>query len=186
MLITRPVQRYTYADYKNLDVADHFLYELINGELVKKSAHSPRHQDVLINLIRHVDGYVFTKKLGKVLCAPIDVFIDDYNAPQPDLLFVKAEHKQHITQDGIFGPPDLIVEILSPSSITRDRIDKMRIYKNFGVAEYWIVDPNYASVEVYQLVEKEYELYSFAIEKGSIQSKVLNGFVLNIEDVFAQ
>jgi Uma2 family endonuclease len=186
MLVTHPVKRYTYSDYRNLDVDDNFSYELINGELVQKSAPSPRHQIILGNLFRKIDGHTFEKKLGTVLMAPVDVFVDEYNAPQPDLLFVKNEHKEYITANGVFGPPDLVVEILSPSSITRDRIDKMRIYRNFGVAEYWIVDPRYASIEIYQLAGNEYELYSFAVEKGSVQSKVLEGFAVNIDDIFTQ
>jgi Uma2 family endonuclease len=186
MLVTHPVKRYTYTDYKNLDVDDNFLYELINGELVQKSAPSPRHQDILMNLIRHLDGFVFSKKLGKVLCAPVDVFVDEHNVPQPDLLFVNNEHRGYITPDGLFGPPDLVVEIVSPSSITRDRVDKMRIYRNFGIPEYWIVDPRYASIEIFYLTGKEYELYSVAVEKGAVQSKVLEGLVVNMDDMFAQ
>lgn len=186
MLVTRPVQRYTYSGYKNLEADDNFQYELINGEVVQKSAPSLRHRDVLMNLIRHADGYVLKNKLGKALCTPVDVLIDEYNAPEPDLLFIKTEHKQYITQDGVSGPPDLVVEILSPGSVTPDCIDKLRIYKGFGIPGYWIVDPSDESVEVYQLLEKEYGLYSFAIEKGSVQFTVLGNFVLCVEDVFAK
>lgn len=186
MLVTQPLKRYTYSDYKNLDVDDNFLYELINGELVQKSSPSPRHQLISGNLYVAIKSHASEKKLGTVLYAPVDVFIDDYNAPQPDLLFIKTEHKTYITKDGVFGPPDIVIEILSPSSITRDRIDKMRIYRRFGIPEYWIVDPKYASIEVYQLIEKEYELFSSAVETGSIQSKILEIFTLNINDVFAE
>ena len=184
-------KRYTYADYRNLDVDDNYYYELIDGELVKKSAPSPRHQTVLMNLIRIVDRVVFEKKLGKVLCAPVDVFVDDYNAPQPDLLFVSNEHKDFITQDGVFGPPDLVVEVVSPTSISRDYVKKLRIYERFGVPEYWIVNPVNRSVEVYQLVSlanhsKEYDLFSSAVETGKVQSKVLVGLELDIKNVFEE
>lgn len=186
MLVTHPIKRYTYSDYKNLDVDDHFLYELINGELVQKSAPSPRHQIISGNLYVAMKSYVSGNKLGTVLYAPVDVFVDDYNVPQPDLLFVNNEHKEYITADGVFGPPDLVVEIVSPSSITRDRVVKMRVYRGFGIPEYWIVDPKYASIEIYQLMETDYELYSVAVEKGSVQSKILDGFIVNTDNIFTQ
>lgn len=186
MATVNSVKRYTYTDYKNLDVDDHYIYELINGELVRKSAPSPRHQIILADLFRKIDSLVFNNKLGLVLMAPVDVFVDEYNAPQPDLLYIKNEHKNFITKDGVFGPPDLVVEIVSPGSITRDRIDKLRIYQRVGIPEFWIVDPKYISIEVYQLVAGEYQLFSFAVETGKIESKILEGFVLDINEVFAE
>lgn len=186
MLTVPSVKRYTYADYKQLDVDDDFLYELIHGELVRKSAPSPRHQTVLMNLIRHIDGFVFNKKSGKVLCAPVDVFVDDYNVPQPDLLFVNNAHAAYITADGVFGPPDLVMEIVSPGSVTRDRVDKMLLCQRFGVPEYWIVDLKYRSIEVLQLINNEYHLFSSALETGNVQSKVLEGLVVDITNIFVE
>jgi Uma2 family endonuclease len=119
----------------------------------------------------------------------VDVFVDEYNAPQPDLLFVSTQHLSYLTADGVFGPPDLVVEIISPGSITRDRLDKLRLYARFGVPEYWIVDPKYRSVEVCQLTEvagqpREYNVVSAVEESGAVQSKVLVGFTLDLADVF--
>ncbi|MBC7920735.1 MAG: Uma2 family endonuclease [Ferruginibacter sp.] len=178
--------RYTYADYRSLDVDDNYLYELIDGELVKKSAPSPQHQLISGNLYSLLKSFVVAKQAGKVLYAPVDVFVDDYNAPQPDLLYISQTHLEYITPDGIFGPPDLVVEIVSPTSISRDYVKKLRIYERFGVAEYWIVNPNYRSVEVYQLINQEYNLVSSAVETGKVQSKVLTGLELNINEVFAE
>jgi Uma2 family endonuclease len=144
MLVTHSVKRYTYTDYRNLDVDDNYLYELINGELVQKSAPSPRHQMISGNLYIAMKSYASANKSETVLYAPVDVFVDEYSVPQPDLLFVKNEHKEYITPDGVFGPP------------------------------------------VYQLTGNEYELHSFAVEKGAVQSKVLEGFAVNIDDIFTQ
>lgn len=178
--------RYTYADYRNLDVDDNYLYELIDGELVRRSAPSPQHQLISGNLYSLLKGFVVAKQPGKVLYAPVDVFVDDYNAPQPDLLYISQAHLAYITADGVFGPPDLVVEIVSPTSISRDYVKKLRIYERFGVPEYWIVNPNHRAVEAYQLINQEYNLFSSATETGKVQSRVLFGLELDVNEVFAE
>lgn len=179
--LAKPV---TYTEYRALDTDDHFLYELINGELVQKSAPSPEHQRILRNLAFKVHQFVVANKLGEVLFAPVDVFIDDNNAPQPDLMFIAAKNAHFITNDGVFGAPDLVVEIISPSSITRDRVEKQRLYHRFGIAEYWIVDPQNKSIEVYTHTSSGYEVHAFAAGKGKVISKVLTGLEVSLFDIF--
>jgi Uma2 family endonuclease len=174
----------TYADYKALDVDDDYWYELINGELVKKSAPSPKHQLVSMKLSSLMHIFAQEHQLGVILCAPVDVFVDETNVPQPDLLFLAQDRQHLITDDGVMGAPNLVVEILSPSSIKRDRSDQMRLYKRLGVPEYWIIDPKNESVEVYQLSEGLYDIASFAVESGAVQSLQLTGFSLNVADIF--
>ena len=183
---TIQVTRCTYADYRNLDADDNYLYELIDGEIVKKSAPSPQHQLISGNLYSLLKHFVVAKQMGKVLYAPVDVFVDDYNAPQPDLFYISQARLAYITADGVFGPPDLVVEIVSPTSISRDYVKKLRIYERFSVPEYWIVNPNHRAVEVYQLINQEYNLFSSATETGKVQSKVLVGLELDINEVFAE
>jgi Uma2 family endonuclease len=186
MLLEEPIttKRFTYADYKALDVDDNFWYELINGELVKKSAPAPRHQMIQANLFWSFSNHVRQHSLGVILCAPVDVFVDDYNVPQPDLLFIAKERQHIITDDGVMGAPNLVVEILSPSSIKRDRKDKMHLYKRLKVQEYWIIDPNNQAVEVYHLIEGDYDLISFAVERGNVDSTQLTGFSLEVSTIF--
>jgi Uma2 family endonuclease len=186
ILLEEPIatKRSTYADYKALDVDDNFWYELINGELVKKSAPAPRHQMIQANLFRLLGNFVFNNSLGVLLCAPVDVFVDDFSIPQPDLLFIAKEQQHIITDDGVMGAPNLVVEILSPSSIKRDRKDKMNLYKRLRVQEYWIIDPNNQAVEVYHLIEDDYDLVSFAVERGNVDSTELVGFSLEVSAVF--
>jgi Uma2 family endonuclease len=180
------LRRATYADYRALDVEDNFFYELLQGELVKKAAPSPLHQRIVRKLLVAMDGFNTSVNLGgEVFTAPIDVFIDDENAPQPDVLFIAEQNKHFITKDGIFGAPDIVVEVLSPSSVMRDRITKMKLYAKFGVPEYWIIDLNNTTVEIYQNTSEGFELYSFAVEDGTVQSHVLQGFVLDIALLFA-
>jgi len=96
-------------DYRALDVDDNFYYELINGELVKKSAPAPRHQMIQANLFRLLGNFIFNNSLGVILCAPVDVFVDDYSVPQPNLLFIAKEQQHIITDDGVMGAPNLVV-----------------------------------------------------------------------------
>lgn len=178
-------KRFTYADYKSLDVDDNFWYELINGELVKKSAPAPRHQIIQANLFWSFSSYVRQHSLGVILCAPVDVFVDDYSVPQPDLLFIAKENQHIITDDGVMGAPNLVVEILSPSSVKRDRSDKMRLYQRLQIPEYWIIDPKSETVEIYHFVNGVYDLVSFAVERGNVDSAQLAGFSLEVSSIFS-
>ena len=132
-----------------------------------------------------MDGFVRKKQLGKVFAAPTDVFIDDHNHVIPDLLFIKKSNLKIVDyKEGILGVPDLMVEIISPSSILTDREDKKLVYENAGVREYWLIDPNYRSIEVHTLKKARYKVTSFAIEDGKVQSTVLKGFEVEIKELF--
>ena len=172
------------ADFLEMDVEPGFIYELINGEIVKKSAPSPKHQIALGELFASLHSFVKKRKLGKVLTAPLDVFFDEYSSLQPDLLFVAKTREEIITDNGVEGAPDLIIEILSPSTMKNDRGDKMKIYRQHQVREYWIVDPKNQSIEVYRHQNNDYDLVAFAVEEGEITSQVLEGFSLNVKGLF--
>lgn len=162
---------------------DNYIYELLNGEIVKYSAPESKHQIVSANLFRKLDGY-FEKKLGRGLYAPISVFLDEYNAPQPDLLFVSTQNQEIIQQKGVMGVPDLMVEIVSPGSVVRDRVHKKEIYEQAEVPEYWIVDPKYFTVEVYELTDSGYALFEDVEGEGTIESKVIEGLKIDVGDIF--
>jgi Uma2 family endonuclease len=181
------VLRSTLADYRALDVDDNFYYELINGELVKKSAPSPRHQGIAFDVAFMMKQYCVTNNLGgRVFVAPVDVIVDDYSAPQPDVLFISKLRLDIITNDGVMGAPDIVMEVLSPSSIKRDRNDKRKLYQRVGVPEYWILDPQNRSIEVYALTPEGYDITSFAAEQGSVQSGVLTGFSVDVQAIMTE
>jgi len=97
---------------------------------------------------------------GEVLTAPLDVFIRDGDPVQPDLLILLPEQLDLIAKRGIEGPPALIVEILSPSNPEHDRITKRAIYARAGVAEYWIVSPEAATIEILTLNDGHYAVHT--------------------------
>ncbi len=80
--------------------------------------------------------------------------------------------------------PDLVVEVVSPSTLKRDMVDKMKVYQEYGVKEYWLVFPLEKAIVVYELTTKGYEVFSFATEKGKVKSKVLEGFEVEVSEIF--
>lgn len=166
------------------DFEEGFYYELIEGSIVKKSAPSPAHQNASVNLTVALSTFIRQHQLGKLFNAPLDVFLDEFNAVEPDIIFINKDRLSIITDNGIEGVPDMVVEILSPSTAKNDRGDKMKVYRRTGVREYWIVDPRSLTLEVYVLREGEFELDSFAAESGTVESQVLFGFTIDATDVF--
>ena len=118
--------------------------------LVKAPAPLTRHQIVVGNL-RSLLELRPRRGLGEVLVAPCDVILADDVVLQPDLLFVSEARRTIIKERGIFGPPDLAIEILSKGSVRRDTVRKLGLYGRYGIREYWIVDPDEDRIEVFVL-----------------------------------
>lgn len=175
---------WTYEDYLALD--DDTRYEIIKGELIIVPAPSLYHQRLSREIEMAFIQYVEHHDLGEVFDAPVDVILDDKNTVQPDIVFVATENSHILQYKGIFGAPDLIVEIISPSSLYRDTHQKKELYERFGVKEYWIVDMGNTAIEVFSLENQTYELFSFAAEKGVITSKIIEGFELEISKIMPQ
>ena len=140
MVGVRPATKLTYEDYRK--TPDDERWELLNGELIMPPSPTIAHQRVSRRLERRLDTFVEERGLGEVFYAPCDVVLSDVNVVQPDLLFVSTEQAHIITRENIRGAPDLVVEILSPSTASRDWRDKLDLYAEHGVKEYWVVDPD--------------------------------------------
>ena len=182
------VQKLTVAEFRELEFDDNDTswYELIDGELVKKSSPSPLHQRVSRRIEFVLELYVTQKKIGEMFHAPIDVFLDGHNSVQPDILFVPTANAPIITNNGIEGVPALMVEIISPTSGYRDRVTKKLLYEQHGVQEYWLVDPLEELIEVYRLDNGHYTLLSAAtVDEGKIESAVLPGILVDVKTLFA-
>jgi Uma2 family endonuclease len=177
----------TYTEFRQMEFDDNdpYLYELIEGILIKKSIPKPRHQMVSSRLFYGIETFIRQDSLGEIFYAPIDVFLTEYTVPQPDLVYVSKENADIIDlEEGILGIPDLIIEIISPSSVRLDRITKKELYESFGIKEYWIIDPNNTSIEIYTLVEKTYKLHLLEAVEGKINSLVIAGFEMDLKDIF--
>ena len=112
---------------------------------------STKHQSASANLFKLLSRHIDDRNLGKLFYAPIDLILDPTTILQPDLLFVFSSHQQIITERAVEGVPDLVVEILSPTTSRTDRVTKAQIYARYGVPVYWIVDPDEESIEIYLL-----------------------------------
>ena len=176
---------FTYQDYLNLP-EDGNRYQVINGELVMAPSPLPLHQIVSGELFLSIGNYVKDKKLGMVFSAPLDVVLSEDNVLQPDILFISKERQQIITDKNIAGAPDLVIEILSPATAYYDLFDKKEIYQKFGVKEYWIVDPMRRWMELYHLQKGQFELIQHLEKTGSVKSRVLQNFKLNLEEIFKE
>ncbi len=175
-------KKITYADYLKID--DNNRYEILNGELCMVPAPSTSHQSVSRNLEFLIWNFVKQKGLGNVFDAPIDIVFDDDEVFQPDIVFIKSENQSIIGKNAIQGVPDLIVEIVSPSSTFYDTIEKKDIYRKYGVKEYWIIFPDEKVIEVLSLEKGEYLEFCKSKKEGIVKSKILEGLEINSKDVF--
>ena len=180
-LAEQPPRRWTYEEYARLD--DERRYEIIDGELLMAPAPDYWHQDWSRKLFRRLDRHVMDGKLGEVLYAPFDVILDAENVIQPDLLFIAKANLSILQTRGVFGTPNLLVELISPSSVRRDRYVKKGLYARFGVKEYWIVDTANKALEIWKLQNRQFELHCMVEEKGKVTSLVLPGFEFDLSEI---
>jgi Uma2 family endonuclease len=143
---------FTYQDYLRLPPSP-YREEVLQGELVVSPSPSSWHQYVSMKLATRLENHIEAQALGSLFAGPIDVVLSETDVAVPDLVFVAAARQHVIRQRGIFGPPDLIVEILSPSRPRQDTDTKRRVYARYGVPHYWIVDPEQRRIWLFRLSE---------------------------------
>jgi len=149
-----PAARLTYDDYVRFP-DDGLRHELIDGEHYVSPSPIPLHQRVSRRLQRKLEDYFEPLRLGEVFNAPVDVILTNHDVVVPDLVVV-AKASQ-ISAKAVEGAPLLVVEILSPSSVRRDRRLKFDRYAVLGIVHYWIVDPTAHVIDCYRLKEPRYE-----------------------------
>jgi Uma2 family endonuclease len=176
------LNKHTIEDYEQLPEGAPF--QLINGELVMSPAPMPRHQRILLKLFKLIDKFVSENQLGEILFSPIDVYLTKKNAFQPDLIFLSKDNPFYLTETKITGPPDLVIEILLPSNAKYDLMSKKKVYEQTGVKEYWIVDPEAKSIEIFENIDLQFVSISKASLNGIVISKVLAGLSFNPENIF--
>jgi len=178
-----PQGEWTYQDYLRLP-DDGYHYQVIKGVLLMTAAPTTRHQDVVRNLLVALHLFVKERRQGKVYSSPVDVRLAEQTVVEPDIIFIARERLSIIKESSIEGAPDLIVEILSPSNWVVDRRDKFAVYEASGVREYWIVDPDARTVEIYSLRRGRYALLERYEPGQTVQSDLLTGFEIPVDDIF--
>jgi len=176
-------QRLTYADYRALP-DDGKRYELVKGVLREMPGPRPPHQRTLGWLFLKIQPFVAEKKLGEVFLAPLDVHLGDDLVYQPDMLVIAVGGRAKVTEDDVSGPPDLVVEIVSPGSRSIDRKEKLTNYAHYGVRECWLVYPDTWFVEVFGLREGRFQLLGRYGEGETVRSEVLAGLEFPAEALF--
>lgn len=183
--MTEAKTRFTYQDYLMLPETLNRV-ELIDGELVREPSPGASHQQIVGNVYTRLRRFVQRRRLGVVFLGPLDVVLGlegEEEVIQPDLLFV-ARERMAIVRKLIRGAPDLVIEVLSPSTIRRDREVKRRLYARYGIREFWVVDPESRTLEVLSLSEGEFVSRGVFGEVDLVSSSVLPGLRLRVSDVF--
>ena len=154
---SRAKRVYTYQDY--LDSPDDGKrYEILDGELVVNAAPSTAHQTVVFNLGLFLGNQVRQHRLGRMFIAPTEVKLADTALAQPDLQFVTRDRLDIIQPQGLVGPPDLVVEVRSPTTARHDLVTKRRMYARYSVPNYWLFEPLRGETEALVLEGAEYSL----------------------------
>ena len=174
--------KFTYEDYLNTPEGER--YELIGGDLILVASSNEEHQIVSIELGSLMHYHAKAGDLGRVFHAPFDIVFSDSEVVQPDIMFISKDREDIRTPANVQGAPDLIVEILSPSSVSRDWNYKRELYAKYGVEEYWIADPVHKMISVMLLKEGVLELAGTHVEGDTVTSTALEGFSVEVSEIF--
>ncbi len=181
-MLTETIDKKTILDYEKLPEGAPF--QLINGELIMNPAPHFFHQKIVMRLATKLFSFVDSKELGEVVASPVDVYLSDTEIYQPDIVFISKERLSIIVDGRIKGAPDIVVEVLSPSTGFYDLSHKRSIYESSGIKEYWIVYPQEEIIEVLENVSGEFRQIARVKREGNVASKVLQGFSVSLADIF--
>lgn len=153
-MATEPARVWTYDDLLAFP-EDLVRREVIGGELFVTPSPSARHQDVVVELTIRLGLYA-KEHGGKLYAGPLDLYFSDTNVVEPDVLYLRPENLSKVQRRRVLAPPDLVVEISSPSTRRRDLGPKRDLYERFGVPEFWFVDLDRDRIEVRRLEAGRY------------------------------
>ena len=181
--MANPLVKFTYRDYLLLPEQDR--RELIEGDFYVVPSPTVRHQRIIARLARITSDFVDVNRLGEILWSPLDIVLSDEDVVQADILFISNERRGIVKESNIAGAPDLVIEVLSPSTADRDKELKLRLYPRTAVREYWLVDPDQESVRVLTLGPGGIES-SQTYASGAVESFVLPGLTIEHGRIFAE
>lgn len=157
---------------------------MIDGRLVDQPAPSGFHQDAIGLLYLKLQPWAMARKAGLVRLAPVDAYLSEHDVLQPDLLFVARSRLAIVRDDGVFGPPDLVVEVRSPSTARRDPVVKRTIYGRSGVKEHWLLDLSARRVETHRFAAGAAKAGPVRGEGEVLASPVLPGLEIPVSGLF--
>ena len=181
-----PAARLTAADYRRLTPAgEPPWYELIDGALYQMASPARKHQRVVGKLLRLLMNHETVTGHGETYVARFDVQLDDENVFQPDVCWFSPERARDFLKDGgAYGPPNLVVEVISPSSALKDKEKKRRACARHGVEEFWLVDPILEQVQVYRFAENLERPVAFLERGDTLATALLPGLEIALAEVF--
>lgn len=173
---------YTYQDYLQMPDEPGYSFEILDGVLIKEPAPNVPHQRVSRRLQRILEDYFWEMDpTGEVLNAPLDVTFGEKNVVQPDLLYISGAQGDIVQHTRIDGPPTLVVEILSPSTGRKDRLQKMRVYQVAGVRHYWLVSPEDKTLECFSLKDGRYTLVASGLDEDTVEHPGFLGLSISLD-----
>jgi Uma2 family endonuclease len=175
----------TWEDYLALP-DDGLRYELLEGVLCMVPSPSRIHQEIVGQLHLQIAQHLKYRNLGKVFIAPFDVKLSDTNVVQPDLIYLRSENLGILTEQNICGVPDLVVEVLSPSTAVRDRLHKMSSYAKFGIKEYWVVWPREQIIEVLSLENGIFQTQKVLTTADVLTTEIIPGLEIKLCELWEE
>jgi len=195
-------RKWLFADLQNEYIfpKEHFVkIELIDYKIYVMPDPSYLHQKIVTNVATFMNLYVLKNGLGDVVVSPVSIKIDEGNVKKPDLLFISVkkikENPDMLQKQFVQGIPDLVVEVISPANYKKLREEKKELYEKVGVEEYWEIYPakHKVIIETLEVIKNEsgeiiksYQNFSEAEKTGKVHSKVLEGFSLDLENIFTE
>lgn len=183
--ILEPTHKLTYQDYLELPEEPGYRFEILDGVLIKDPSPNVMHQRVSRRLQRVLEEYFWeVDPQGEIFDAPLDVTFHNITVVQPDLFYVSGEQKQIVKDAHIDGPPKLVVEVLSPSSSRKDRLQKLRIYQGVQVEHYWLVNPEEKTLECFSLRNGVYALVATGMDDDVVEHPSFTGLTIALKDLW--
>jgi len=180
--VPAPTELLTVDDYRA--TPEGARYQLVEGDLIMSPAPNRTHQKIIWNLSQLLGRFLTEQAAGEVFLAPFDVFLSEHDVVQPDVFFVARENLGLLAEDGLHGAPDLVIEILSPSTAQLDKKSKRRVYARAGVKEMWLVDPLLLQIQRYDFSRDPAKPVQLIEEDETFSTPLLPGLVCTAKEVF--
>jgi len=178
-----PKIQFTYEDYLELP-DDGKRYEIIDGELYMSNTPTTKHQLISGKFFGLLFIYLQSHPIGILMSAPLEVFFSKTNLAQPDVVFISNERQNLVKPEHVKGAPDLVIEVLSPSTEKRDRTVKLKMYAKFGVQEYWMAKEKTATVEIFRLQDGKLVLITRLEKSDVLTSPLFPGLEIPLAEIF--